>query len=97
MTSTRTKIASSGSLAIDPTKLDSRDLFEGAAMLQASATLLRQSFGIVSMTNSLLDKPFSEDDLKSMAARFDAIHKLLNTCAVGIKSFIDSRYGKKSE
>lgn len=95
MTSTRTQKVSSGNLAIDPSKLDSRDLFEGAAMLQASATLLRQSFGIVSMANTLLDKPLSETDLKDMATNFDTIHKLLNATAFGIKTYIDRRDGNK--
>ena len=40
----KTTSKSSGSVSIDPRKMDLRDLQEGACMLYSAMTLLRQSF-----------------------------------------------------
>lgn len=80
---------SNGSVPIDPKKLDKRDLFEGCCMLAATATLLRQSFGIIAMANSLCDKPLSDKELKDFAAQFDAVHRVVNVMSTGIKKYID--------
>lgn len=85
------KIKQSGSLSVDPSKMDSRDLAEGYYMLISAACLLRQSFGIVAMTNSLLKSPLSESDLKSFANQFDVVHKTLNSVSAGLKDYLDKR------
>lgn len=70
---------SSGNVAVDPSKMSYSDLVEGAYMLQAAGTLLRQAFGIVSLTNSLQENPLSDSELKSFASCFDTVHKIVNT------------------
>lgn len=80
-----------GSVALDPRKMDTRDLVEGYYMLVAAATLLRQAFSIVAVTNSLLDEPLKDSDLKSFGNQFDIVHKTINTVAAGLKVYIDGR------
>lgn len=87
----KTSSKQNGSVALDPTKMDTRDLVEGYYMLIAGCTLLRQDFGIVAMTNSLLKDSLSESELKSFANQFDIVHKTLNTFASGLKDYIDGR------
>lgn len=67
-----------GSIALDPKKMSSSDIIEGAYMLQATGTLLRQSFGIVCMTNSLQENPMSDSELKAFGQNFDMVHKTVN-------------------
>lgn len=87
----KTSSKQQGSVSLDPSKMDTRDLVEGFYMLLAGCTLLRQDFGIVSMTNTLLKKPLSDSELKSFANQFDIVHKTLNTFASGLKDYIDGR------
>lgn len=86
---------SQGAVPIDPSKMETRDLLEGAYMLQASATLLRQAFGIVSMTNTLLDKPLSDKDLQEFAKNFDLVHKTIGVFVSGLKDYIEKRPPEK--
>lgn len=81
----------SGIVSVDPRKMDTRDLVEAYYMLVACATLLRQSFGIVGLTNTLLESPLTESELKSFANQFDLVHKSVNTVAQGLKAYIDGR------
>lgn len=85
------KNLSSGSLAVDPTKMDDRDLCEGAYMLQATGTLLRQAFGIVSLTNTLQKNPMSDSELKSFAQNFDVVHKTVNVMGAALMEYVKSR------
>lgn len=87
----KTTVNSSGSVSLDPTKIAKRDLVEAYYMLISSATLLRQSFGIVSLTNSLLDGSLTDSELKSFANQFDLVHKTLNSFASGLKVYIDHK------
>lgn len=89
------KLKSTGAVEVDPSNMETSDLLEGAYMLQAAATLLRQSFGIVSMTNSLLGKPLSDKDLKEFASNFDLVHKTLGVFVKGLKDYIESRESNK--
>lgn len=82
---------STGSAEVDPKKMDTSDLLEAAYMLQASATLLRQSFGIVSMTNTLLDSPLEDRDLKEFAKHWDVVHKTLGVFVKGLKDYLNTR------
>lgn len=90
----KTNFKHTGSVPFDPSKMDTRDLVDGYYMLIAGCTLLRQDFGIVAMTNSLLKDPLSESELKSFANQFDIVHKTLNTFASGLKVYIDGRQKK---
>lgn len=90
----KSSIKQSGSVVVDPRKMDTRDLIEGYYMLIACATLLRQAFGIVSLTNTLLESPLAENELKSFANQFDLVHKSVNTVAQGLKVYIDGRKEK---
>lgn len=85
-----------GSVAMDPRKMDTRDLFEGYYMLVAAATLLRQAFSIVAVTNSLLDDPLKESDLRSFGNQFDIVHKTINSVAAGLKVYLDGRSKENS-
>ena len=87
----KTTSKSSGSVSIDPRKMDLRDLQEGACMLYSAMTLLRQSFGIVSMVNDLLDKPFSQDELKSFGKSFDIVHSSLGASYKGLSDYVKSK------
>lgn len=90
----KTTTKQSGSVSVDPRKMDTRDLVEGYYMLVACATLLRQAFGIVGLTNTLLESPLTESELKSFANQFDLVHKSVNTVAQGLKVYIDGRKEK---
>lgn len=90
----KTTTIQSGSVAIDPRKIDTRDLVEAYYMLIACATLLRQSFGIVGLTNTLLESPLTESELESFANQFNLVHKTVNTVAHGLKVYIDGREEK---
>lgn len=89
----KTTAKQSGSVSIDPKKMDIRDLQEGACMLYSAMTLLRQSFGIVSMVNELLDKPFTQDELKSFGKSFDIVHSSLGSCYKGLSDYVRSKQG----
>lgn len=80
-----------GSAELDPRKMETSDLLEAAYMLQASATLLRQSFGIVSMTNTLLDSPLEDKDLKEFAKHWDTVHKTIGVFVKGLQEYIKTR------
>lgn len=80
-----------GTAEVDPKKMDSSDLLEAAYMLQASATLLRQSFGIVSMTNTLLDSPLDDKDMKEFAKHWDVVHKTIGVFVKGLKDYLETR------
>lgn len=88
-----------GVAPIDPKSMDIRDVAEAAYMLQATGTLLRQSFGIVSFTNTLQDKPFTDDELKDFARCFDVVHKTCNVLSGALFKYVndnkDSKYGFK--
>lgn len=71
-------VNSEGSISLDPSKMSYSDIIEGAYMLQATGTLLRQAFGIVCMTNSLQDNPMSDAELKAFGQNFDLVHKTVN-------------------
>lgn len=90
------KSKQSGNLSLDPSKMDTRDLVEGYYMLLSAACLLRQSFGIISMTNSLLESPLSESELKSFANQFDIVHKTINVVGAGLQKYINERKSKES-
>lgn len=90
------KLKNSGNVALDPSKMDTRDFVEGYYMLISAACLLRQSFGIISMTNSLLESPLSESDLKSFANQFDIVHKTINVVSAGLQKYINGRKTKES-
>lgn len=64
-------------LKVDPSKLNPTDLIESACMLDATATCMRQSFGIICMFNDLAANPLSEAELKNFAQNFDVVHKIL--------------------
>lgn len=64
---------------IDPAKLNPTDLIESACMLDATATCMRQSFGIICMFNDLAANPLSESELKNFAQNFDVVHKILRS------------------
>lgn len=81
----------SGNVSLDPSKMDDRDLIEGAYMLQAAGTLLRQAFGIISLTNSLQDNPMSDSELKSFAQSFDIVHRTCNSFGEALRSFVNNR------
>lgn len=81
----------SGNVSLDPSKMDDRDLIEGAYMLQATGTLLRQAFGIISLTNSLHDNPMSDSELKSFAQSFDLVHKTCNSFGAALRDFVSKR------
>lgn len=88
---------SKGVAPIDPKSMDIRDVAEAAYMLQATSTLLRQSFGIVSFTNTLQDKPFTDDELKDFARCFDVVHKTCNVLGAALSKYVndnkDTKYG----
>ena len=85
-----------GVAPIDPKQMDLRDINEAAYMLQATATLLRQSFGIVSFTNTLQDHPFSDTELKDFARCFDVVHKTCVTLSAALSKYLQDNYGVKS-
>lgn len=87
----KTSSKQSGVVSIDPKKMDLRDLQEGACMLYSTMTLLRQSFGIVSMVNELLNKPFTQDELKSFGKSFDIVHSSIGSCYKGLCDYVNSR------
>ena len=78
---------SSGTVKIDPRKMDPSDIQEAANMLHACSTLLRQSFGIVCMFNDIQDNPMSESELKSFAQNFDVVHKTCNVFSAALFAF----------
>lgn len=84
----------SGSINLDPTKMSFTDLVEGAYMLQATGTLLRQAFGIISLTNSLQENPMSDSELKSFAQSFDLVHKTCNTFGVALRDYANKQKEK---
>lgn len=90
------KLKNSGTVSLDPSKMDTRDLIEGYYMLISAACLLRQSFGIISMTNSLLESSLTQSELKSFANQFDIVHKTINVVSAGLKGYIDGRKTKES-
>lgn len=69
-------MSSKNKVSVDLSQMSSGDLIESSYMLQASATLLRQSFGIVMMSNDLLDDKLSQEDLKTFAKNFDNVHEV---------------------
>jgi len=87
----KTTTKQSGSIKLNPKQMDIRDLQEGACMLYSAMTLLRQSFGIISMVNELLDKPFTEDELKSFGKSFDIVHSSLGSCYKGLSDYARSK------
>lgn len=62
-------------LSVSESNLNPTDLIESGNMLHATATLLRQSFGIVCMFNDLTPNPMSDSELKAFAQNFDIVHK----------------------
>lgn len=84
-------VNTTGSVALDPSKMDIRDLVEGVHMIDATCTLLRQSFGIVSLTNSLSESPMSDSELKSFANQFDLVHKTLSVMRNSLAAYVSKR------
>lgn len=80
---------------VDPASLDRTDLAEASYMAEASATLLRQSFGIVVMFNSLQEHPMSDDELKNFAKEFDLVHNTVRSIAAGIRKFVATMPAKE--
>lgn len=85
----KSSVGSKGAAPIDPHQMDKRDLFEGFCMLSACATLLRQAFGIIAMTNTLCEKPLTDKELKDFASQFDSVHRVVNVMATGLKKYVD--------
>lgn len=72
---------------LDKSKLSSGDVLESGYMLQACATLMRQSFGIVCMFNDLAPDSMSESELKTFAQHFDVVHKVCRTYSQALFEF----------
>lgn len=80
--------------ALDKSKLSSGDVLESGYMLEACATLMRQSFGIVCMFNDLAPDAMSDSELKTFAQHFDIVHK---ACRVYAKALFDFSQKLKDE
>lgn len=59
---------------VDFSKMNARDILESAAMLYSCCTIMRSTFGILTMMNDAQEPPLSVDDLKEFAGKFDAVH-----------------------
>lgn len=61
-------------VGVDFSKMTARDVLESAAMLYSCCTIMRSTFGILTMMNDAQERPLSTDDLKEVAGKFDAVH-----------------------
>lgn len=68
-------------------ELQKADVLESAKMADATCTLLRQSFGIVTLFNGFSDNPMSESELKNFATQFDLIHKVLQATVRALSEY----------
>lgn len=82
------KTKSSGILEINPRNMERNDLVEAVYMLEAAATLLRQSFGIVNAMNALLSNPMSTSELKEFGKHFDIVHSTCRLVSAEVNQFI---------
>lgn len=81
---------------VDKSRLSSGDVIEAGYMLEACATTMRQSFGVISMFNDLSPNPMSESELKTFAQHFDVVHKTCRTYARALFDFANKMKDEKT-